>query len=43
MNNLYKKNELTFAILWIVIYAVGMGRCKAVSASIRCGTCWAWS
>ena len=25
MNNLYKKNELTFAILWIVIYAVGMG------------------
>lgn len=25
MNSLYKKNELTFAILWIVIYAVGMG------------------
>ena len=25
MTNLYKKNELTFAILWIVIYAVGMG------------------
>ena len=25
MNNLYKKNELSFAILWIVIYAVGMG------------------
>ena len=25
MNDLYKKNKLTFAILWIVIYAVGMG------------------
>ena len=25
MEKLYKKSEITFAILWIVIYAVGMG------------------
>jgi len=25
MKNLYKKSEITFAILWIVIYTVGMG------------------
>ena len=28
MNNLYKKSEITFAILWIVIYTVGIGTLK---------------
>ncbi len=29
MKNLYKKSEITFAILWIVIYTVGMGMLKS--------------
>ncbi len=29
MKKLYKKSEISFAILWIVIYTVGMGTLKS--------------
>ena len=34
MNRLYQKNEIGFAILWIVIYVVGMSSADSISESI---------
>ena len=34
MNRLYRKNELTFAIIWIVVYVVGLSLADQLSASL---------
>ena len=34
MNRLYRKNELIFSIMWIVVYVVGLSLADQLSASL---------
>ncbi len=35
MNKIYKKNEVTFAIICIIIYVVGTSLCESLAATVR--------